>query len=421
MSAHRKRVSDVLEAFSPDALASVSTIADPYPVYRALWTMSPVRFAYAPALHDGSQPHAFALLRHREVLAAARDVETFSGATPELLQAGDRLGRVRSVPPRRTHLWSLVSEICSAARISALSEPLYQIAEELLAAAGPGPTEFMTAYAIPLSARMMVELLGLPARDVPLLQPWLEAAIASTGAPSVERPRRIEGLKAYLDQVIDTRRAEPANDGLSTLMAAEIEGQPLLEDEIRFIISGIMVASSQSTKNLLGNMMALLADRPELWRRAREDRSLVDLIIEETLRYESPMQHFRRVTTRAVEVSGVEIPEGALVELSCGAANRDPEVFEAPDTFWSERPTNREHLGFGRGLRYCAGAPLVRLAARITLDAFLDRFSALGRGSMKPERQRTARVALGYTSLPLVLGQSAEHSRRKHSSREDSQ
>ena len=391
----------------PEVLGSASTIRNPYPVYRALQHASPVCYT---RLHVASRegrsepPYVWMLLRHREVLAALRDPTAFCAATPQLREGIPRLMRVRSTRPHRTHLWSLVSEVCSPQRLSALADQIQQIAGALLDTVGRGPVELMTAYAAPLSTRMMVAALGFPSDDAPLFKPWCEAGVAYSSMPLKERPQALQQFTAYLRQAIAARRAEPADDLLSAMIAADIEGESLPDDEIRGAIAGAVISSSEGSANLLGNMMALLGDRPELWRRAREDRSLVDPIVEEALRYESPMQSFSRVTTRAIVVSGMEIPEGELVDLCCGAANRDPEVFEAPDDFRPERPTNREHLSFGRGSRYCAGAPLIRLVARTTLHAFLDRFPTLGRGTAAPVRQQVARVALGYTSLPLVLG-----------------
>ncbi|XYH94709.1 cytochrome P450 [Sorangium sp. So ce1128] len=386
-------------------LGSTTTIRNPYPVYRNLQQASPIRhtIAAAGAINGPSAPrHAWALLRHREVMAAIRDSDAFSAMTPQLQGSMPRLGLVRGTRPHRTHLWSLVSGACFE-HVGALAAKIQQIAVEVLDAVGRGPVEFMTACAVPLSTRLMVEALGFPGEDAHLFKPWCAAAISYSSMPSQERPHALQEFTTYMDAAIAARRAEPTNDLLSALITADIEGQLLPDHEIRSALMGVIISSSEGSANLLGNMMALLADRPDLWRRAREDRSLVEPIVEEVLRYESPVQYIRRMTTRPVEVSGVEIPAGELVELYCGAANRDPEVFEDPDLFWPERPTTREHLSLGRGSRYCAGAPMVRLVGRITLDALLDRFSTLARDADAPMRQQVARVTLGYISLPLVL------------------
>lgn len=137
---------------------------------------------------------------------------------------------------------------------------------------------------------------------------------------------------------------------------------------------------------------------------AREDRSLIEPIIEEVLRLESPVQRLSRVTLKPVRLHGVEIPEGQLVDIFYGAANRDPAVFPDPDEFRLARPEIKEHVAFGLGTHYCLGAPLARLEAQITLNTCLDRFAQLGRGAEPAVRQRVALLSLGYKSLPLALG-----------------
>ena len=125
-------------------------------------------------------------------------------------------------------------------------------------------------------------------------------------------------------------------------------------------------------------------------------------MIEETLRYESPVQRLSRTTTRDVEVSGVRIPKGDLVTVYFGAANRDPTEFPNPGEFWLDRDL-RNHVAFGVGIHYCLGAPLARAETKATLNAFLDRFSAIKTGEAPAVRQTMTPVVFGFQQLPLVL------------------
>jgi cytochrome P450 len=278
---------------SPDVLGTPEAIADPYPAYRAFRGPTPVRYVRLPAgaFTGLSTPlYSWALLRHADVVAALRDTATFSSEINAVNKAIPKLALVHDDPPRHTHLRRLVSKAFSAQRIASLSDWIGRIVHELLDAAGRGPVEFMAAYAVPLPLRVIATMLGIPDKDYPMFRRWSEAIAGYAGISAEERALKAQEMKSYVDQAIAARRAQPTADLLSVLVQAEVEGASLSDAEIHSFARVLLVAGHETTTNLIGNMAALLADRPELWRRVREDRTLVEPIIEEVLRYESPVQ-----------------------------------------------------------------------------------------------------------------------------------
>ncbi|HYV47573.1 MAG TPA: cytochrome P450 [Myxococcaceae bacterium] len=392
---------------SPDILGTAEGIADPYPTMRALRGQSPVRYMRLPAgaVTGLKEPlYAWALLRHEDVLQAISDPTTFSSEAPRLIKAIPKLGLLHDDPPHHTHLRRLVSKAFSPQRIATLSDWIKRIAAELLDAAGRGPVELMSAYAVHLPVKVIAKMLGVPDAQYPAFRSCSEAIVSYTSVPAEERARKTKELVGYLDELIAQRRAQPQDDLISLLAMAEVEGEKLSDPEIRSFATLLLIAGNETTTNLIGNMMGILADRPELWHRARQDRSLVEQIIEETVRFETPVQRLSRVTLKPVRFRDFEIDEAQVVDVFFGAANRDPAVFDDPDTFRLARPRLREHLGFGYGTHFCLGAQLARLEGQVTLHACLDRFSTVSRGAEPAARQRVAQLSLGYKSLPLVLG-----------------
>jgi cytochrome P450 len=210
------------------------------------------------------------------------------------------------------------------------------------------------------------------------------------------------GLVGYFKDLAEKRRSDPKDDMVSALVQAEIDGRKLTQAELDGFFIILLVAGNETTTNLISNQMRILSERPDLWKRLRDDRSLVPLAIEETVRFDTPVQNLGREATRDVEIRGVEIPKGSRVIVSYGAANRDPEAFEAAGEYRPERE-EKKHLGFGQGVHFCLGAGLARLEGKIALNALLDRFETVEPGSVAPKRLQST-VIRGFETLPLRLG-----------------
>jgi cytochrome P450 len=392
-------------AYVPDDFGSTELLVDPYPLYRAFRDGPPVYFKRIPA---GAGPgidkpiYAWGLLKHADILAAVRDPAAFSSNTPSVMTMVPRFTLLHDDPPRHTHLRRLVGKAFSPRRVSDLEPWLVRMTGELLDELGEGPTEILAGLARPLPMRVICAILGIPSEQAALFRHWSEATIGYAGIPAEERRKRISELHAYLGQEVAARRARHTDDLITALVEAEIDGARLDDAEAVGFCMTLLVAGNETTTGLIGNCLHILAQDPELWRRAREDRGLVDPILTETLRYASPTQRLTRVARQTVEIGGITIREGSLVDVMYGSANRDPAVFSDPETFRVDRPTS-EGMAFGSGIHFCLGAALAKTEARIALNAMLDRYARIELGAEPAVRQRVAFATLNFVSLPLVI------------------
>ncbi|HUN58135.1 MAG TPA: cytochrome P450 [Candidatus Binataceae bacterium] len=389
-----------------DQLTMREVIADPYSAYRQLREQSPFNYIFVPA---GSRPgleepiKAWAFLKFNDVYGALRDHETFSSARPaKWAQIFPGLVLIEDDPPRHTRFRRLVNKAFTVRRIEALTPWITAVANELIDHLHAGENDIVPAYAVPLPVKVIARLLGIPGEDYETFKRWSDAFLSTVPTDQAANLQNVSAMISYFGKTAAARRAHGAEDLITALVEAEVEGEKLDEAEILGFCILLLIAGNETTTNLIGNMLNALAERPVLWEQLRGDRSLVEQVIDESLRYESPVQRLSRYATRDVEVSGVRIPAGDIVRIYYGAANRDPKAFNDPDEFRLDRDL-RNHVGFGMGIHYCLGAPLARAEAKITLNALLDRFAGIRRGPSPALRQIASPVIFGFKHLPLVL------------------
>ncbi|POX49804.1 cytochrome P450 [Streptomyces sp. Ru71] len=281
-------------------------------------------------------------------------------------------------PPQHTRLRGLVSRAFTMRRVEQLRPRIQQITDELLDAMLPlGRADLVESFSFPLPITVICELLGVPDLDRAEFRRMSTEAVAPTSALSEQDA--FVSLGEYLTGLIeDKRRAGPSDDLLSDLIRTVTEdGDRLCADELRGMAFVLLVAGHETTVNLITNAVYALLTHPDQLAALRADMSLVDAAVEETLRWEGPVENTTvRFAAEPLEIAGRRIERGEPVLVGLTAVGRDTDRFPDPDRFDIRRDT-RGHLAFGHGIHYCLGAPLARLEARVALTSLLNRTPAL--------------------------------------------
>jgi cytochrome P450 len=345
---------------------------------------------------------------------AQRQIQT---QTQALIEAGAELpspvppGFLFLDPPDHTRLRKLVSKAFAPKVVNALQPDISALVDGLLdRIAEKGQFEVVDDLAYPLPVAVICRLLGVPIEDEPqfshasaLLAQSLDPFITFTGAPPEGLKERLESamwLRGYLNDLIEQRRSQPGDDLMSGLIAVEESGDQLTQDEIVSTCVLLLVAGHETTVNLIGNAILALMREPRQFAALGADAARAPAVIEETLRYDPPVQLVGRIAMDDMTIGGLEVPTGDVMILLLAAAQRDPAEFDRPDTFDPDRGTLR-HFGFGRGAHYCLGAPLARLEASVALSALTARFP---QARLASEPQYKTNVTLrGLSSLTVVV------------------
>jgi cytochrome P450 len=311
-------------------------------------------------------------------------------------------------PPDHTRLRRLVSKAFTARRVAGLRPRVEAITASLLDAiearlAAGETVDLIEEFAFPLPVTVICELLGVPVQDQAQFRAWSNAIVASNAEPGAFRAAG-EGMYHYFTRLVAAKRAQPADDMVSALIAARDSGDSLNERELIAMLFLLLVAGHETTTNLIASgTLALLANPAEL-DRLRADPSLLPGAVDELLRYVNPLNHATdRFTLEPVEIGGVTIPAREWVLCVTSSANRDPDRFPGADRLDVGRDAGG-HVAFGHGIHFCLGAPLARLEGEVAFGALLSRFPSLSLAADPVTlRWRQSSLIHGLETLPVRL------------------
>lgn len=362
---------------------------DPYPHYSRMRELDPV--------HE--HPFGFWLLtRHDEVSALLRSglsVEDRNLAEGPIKDQYDEMAghNERSVlnysmldrdPPDHTRLRSLVTKVFTPRSVAALEPEITTLVDEALdRIAEAGRVDLVEELAFPLPFTVISRMLGMPPTDhvrIRELSGMLVRSIEVVTDPETMAAirRASEELSAITSELIEWKRGHPADDLLTALITAEHEGQVLSDEELVAQVVLLYVAGHETTVNLIANGVVALLNAPDQLELLRARPDLIGNAVEEFLRYDSPVQQSRRVTTAPYPVGDKVIPAGTFVLAALASANRDARAFGPDaDRLRLDRPEARNHVSFGAGPHHCLGAALARLEGRVAVGRLVRRFPKL--------------------------------------------
>jgi cytochrome P450 len=355
----------------PFDLYSPEIDADPFPYYAALREQYPCYWSASARL--------WILSRYDDVAQAAQDWETFSSSQGNMIdelpgRAGATLGTTD--PPRHDRLRALSQAAFTRKNIQHLIAPTLEIADGALdRMLESGEFEFINDYSSQITVGLLFRTMGLPARDHADIRRKVILAVSTDKSVKGRNPEHIAAftsLSDFLTEEVAARRRAPTDDLITHLAEAEIDGNRLSEREIVLTTATFVMAGVESLSSFMSMLALNLHDYPDARRRIVAEPALMGPAIEESLRFNTSAQRFKRVVMRETELHGRHLRIGDKVALAFGSANRDWRKFSEPDVYdLDRRPTG--HLGFGAGKHFCLGSQMARLVTEVAMKRFIER------------------------------------------------
>jgi cytochrome P450 len=391
--------------------------ANPYPIYHQLRDADPV--------HWSDAWKSWVLTRYADVTSTLRDFSRFSnvGRIDLFLEQLPEEGRgkmgplkghfSRAIthldPPDHTRIRKLLKTVLSTHLVQSMRPRIEALVNELISEVqNAGRMDVIRDFAYPLPAIVLGEMLGIPPEDRDQYKKWSDdigVGLVGTGRAALDNVQQARQslfeLTDYLRPLVAQRRQHPRNDLISNLIAIEVKGDRLSERELFSTCITLILAGHGTTTNLIGNGILALLRHPDQLEALKNDPSLIEIAVEELLRYDSPLQRIWRMATEDVEIDGKHIRKGQIVLPTMGAANRDPAEFSEPDRLNIRRQDN-PHVALGTGIHLCVGGPLARLQGAIAINALLQRLPSLQLESEALEWEANL-FHRGLKSLPVVF------------------
>ena len=345
--------------------------ADPFPFYAEL------RERYPCYWSDGGQ--LWIVSRYDDIVEAARDWQTFSSSAGNMIdelpgRAGATLGTTD--PPRHDRLRALSQAAFLKRNLDRMVEPTLEIADRSLNRIVEKATfEFINDFSSQITVGLLFRTMGLPDRDHAEIRRKVILAVSTDKAAKGRTPEHIAAFKElsdFLAAEVAARRANPTDDLITHLAEAEIDGDRLSEREVVLTTATFVMAGVESLSSFMSMFALNLHDYPDARRRVVADPELIAPAIEESLRFNTSAQRFKRVAMRDVELHGKKIRTGDKVALVFGSGNRDHRKFAERDRYHIDRrPLG--HLGFGSGKHFGLGSQMARLVTQVAMRRFLER------------------------------------------------
>ena len=278
----------------------------------------------------------------------------------------------RTDPPRHTIYRTMINDAFSVKRVRTMTDYVESVVNDLVDGfIDKGECDFMWEFSIPLPCTVIADQLGVPRSEIWRLKKWSDAMLAPGGGfvdkeGAIECAKQVVEAQRFFASVIEDRRRSPQDDIISDVAQAKLPDEnhggerTLTMYELLDLLEQLLTGGNETTTNAIGSGLMLLLQRPGTMERLRDNNKLLKSFIEETLRYESPVIHLWRVTTRETDLGGVTLPKGSNIALGYASANRDESVFDDGETFDIERKRAGAHLAFGSGPHHCPGAALAR-------------------------------------------------------------